>query len=101
MSEEQRQMQKQLAHIRSIAPETVIAPEDRFRFGIKDVDSGGVFRLADRDLPGAGNRHLHRNGRILQPDPRLDRARTESRMPGNPVRFTTWNGKKTTRSPRR
>lgn len=48
MSKAQRQLQRQLAHIRSISPETVLAPGERFRYNVTDLAVGGVFRLMDR-----------------------------------------------------
>ena len=45
MSRAERQLQKQLTHIRSIEPATIIPPQERFQHTVKDIQSGGVFRL--------------------------------------------------------
>ena len=38
MDKELRQMQKQIAHIRSIRPESILPPNERYRYGIKDLE---------------------------------------------------------------
>lgn len=45
MSRAERQLQKQFAHIRTIDSATIITPQERFKYTIKDIKSGGVFRL--------------------------------------------------------
>jgi len=45
MSRAEKQLQKQFAHIRTIDPATIITPQERFKHTIKDIKSGGVFRL--------------------------------------------------------
>lgn len=45
MSKAERIVQRQLAHIRSIDPSTIIPSQERFKYTIKDMKSGGVFRL--------------------------------------------------------
>jgi hypothetical protein len=47
MSKVQRQLQKQLAHIRSIDTGRVIPPGERFKFDIRTLDDGSVFRMED------------------------------------------------------
>jgi hypothetical protein len=48
MNKAKRQLQRQLAHIRSIEPESLVAPEDRFRLDVKRLEAGSVFRLDER-----------------------------------------------------
>ena len=47
MNKAKRQIERQLALIRSIDPESIIAPDKRYRYSIKDLKTGGVYRLAD------------------------------------------------------
>ena len=46
MSKVQREIQKRLAHIRSIDPKTIVPPGQRFRYDIRVLEDGDVFRLA-------------------------------------------------------
>ncbi|MCP4693777.1 MAG: DUF4178 domain-containing protein [Desulfobacterales bacterium] len=45
MSREERQIQRQLAHVRSIDAGRIIDPGKRFEYGVKDLKTGDVYRL--------------------------------------------------------
>lgn len=45
MTNIERQMQKQFAHIRAIDPGSIIAPESRYQYDVKSLGVGGTFRL--------------------------------------------------------
>ncbi len=48
MSKSEREIQKQLAHIRSVDPGTIIPAANRYQYDIKALGRGGTFRLENR-----------------------------------------------------
>ncbi|UCD31866.1 MAG: DUF4178 domain-containing protein [Desulfobacterales bacterium] len=45
MSKAERLLQRQFAHIRNIDPSIIIPSQERYKYTIKDMTSGGIFRL--------------------------------------------------------